>query len=381
MDDRILHETDEGVFGLASVIKDFDDADLAKLRRLADAVRTAPAPDVDAAIALAGSAAQSEFQLFPADCDFFERVHIRAPSQDAAVDRLVETMLETVSRLFTHDHLEFVEAKLGLHEGRPIDWTLHDLDARVITVPNNDGGETTIGLFEAARDPGFVKQDWFFADDERHRLVPVSKVIDATWEAPDGSVVALDGMLDSFYQEVYLDPETRPHVERLIDKVKPDGLEQYIAQLEGEVRKCMAPGKENYGKVAKRLYNIFRVTHHFEAAAHLRGLFDDPPARLYTASSALKALTSTLGRRRLDERAVIGQIEELRATLQACYSGGDVDELVALAGRLRDMEPEERAAAAARIDDACGREVSAYFERELRAHDDVRSYLDELASR
>lgn len=381
MDDGILHETDEGVFGLASVIRDFDDADLARLRRLADAVRTAPADDVDAAIALAGSAAQSEFQLFPADCDFFERVHIRADSQDAALDRLVDTMLDTVSRLFTHDHLEFVEAKLGLHEGKPIDWTLHDLDARVITLRNSDGSESTIGLYEAARDPGFVKQDWFFADDERHRLIPVSKVIDATWEAPDGRIVALDGVLDSFYQEVYLDPETRPHVERLIDKVQPDGLEQYIAQLEGEVRKCMQPGKENYGKVAKRLYNIFRVTHHFDAAAHVRGLFDDPPARLYTASSSLKALTSTLGRRRLDERAVVGQIEELRDILRACYEGDDVDELVELAGRLREMERDDRAAAAARIDDSCGLQVSAYFEEALRVHDDVRAYLDELASR
>src|SRR5688500_19741321 len=101
-DEGYLQETDEGVFGLAAVVTDFDDADLARLRRLAEAVRTPPAPDVDAATALAGSSAQSEFQLFPADCDFFERVHSRAPSREAAIDRLVETMLDTVSRLFTH---------------------------------------------------------------------------------------------------------------------------------------------------------------------------------------------------------------------------------------------------------------------------------------
>ena len=36
------------------------------------------------ALALSGSAAQGKIQRFPADCDFFERVHIRAPTREEA---------------------------------------------------------------------------------------------------------------------------------------------------------------------------------------------------------------------------------------------------------------------------------------------------------
>ena len=380
-DEQLLQTTDEGVFGLAAVVRDFDDADLAKLRRLAEAVRTPDDAGLRAAIALAGSAAQSEFQLFPADCDFFERVHISAPTRDAALERLASSMIATVARLFVHPELQFVEMKLGLHGGNPISWTLADVDARSVTVPLPDGNERALGLLEAAQDPGFVKLDWVFADAEADRVVPVSKVIDATWETPDGSVVALDGVVDSFYQEVYLDPDSRPHVERLIDQVRPDGLEAYVAQLEGEIAKYRAPGHENYGKVAKRLYNIFRVTNRPGPAAHVRGLFDDPPARLYTVTSATHGLRQTLGRQRLDPEVVESQVRQLQEIFASCYVGDDCDELVALAGSLPTLDEAERDAAMDRLDDAAAHQVSAYFNDALSRHPEVGDYLDALAAR
>jgi len=36
------------------------------------------------ALSLSGSAAQSKIQRFPGDCDFFERVHIKADAREAA---------------------------------------------------------------------------------------------------------------------------------------------------------------------------------------------------------------------------------------------------------------------------------------------------------
>ena len=83
---------------------------------------------------------------------------------------------------------------------------------RVVRVVDATGETQRLRMHEVAMDPGFVKLDWVFADRDRDRVVPVSKVIDATWEAPDGSVVALDGVLDSFYQEVYLDPDSQVDV-------------------------------------------------------------------------------------------------------------------------------------------------------------------------
>ena len=72
---------------------------------------------VRSAMALAGSAAQSKFQLFPGDCDFFERVHITAPTREDAIEVLALTMVEVVARTFTNTHLQFQEMKLGLYPG------------------------------------------------------------------------------------------------------------------------------------------------------------------------------------------------------------------------------------------------------------------------
>src|SRR3954451_9989270 len=90
-----------GVFGLDDVVGDFDASGVESLRQIADMIRTQPYEGVRSAIALAGSAAQSKFQLFPGDCDFFERVHIVAPTREDAVEALAATMIASVGRTFT----------------------------------------------------------------------------------------------------------------------------------------------------------------------------------------------------------------------------------------------------------------------------------------
>ena len=246
-----LHEGAGGVFGLAEVLGDFDDADVERLRDIATAIRTPPRPAVRSAIALSGSAAQSRVQPFPGDCDFFERVHILTDSAAAARRELRDAMVETVAAVFSHPHLQFSELKLGLHprERSPLSWTLAEVDARALRI---DGGEL-VGMDDVLEEPGFVKIDWVHADEARGRLVHVSKVIDATWERPDGAIVALDGVLDSFYQEVYLDPDSRVDVERIVRQVRPEDLAAYVAQLEDEVARYADPAAANHGKVAKRL--------------------------------------------------------------------------------------------------------------------------------
>ena len=345
---------------------------------------------IRSAIALAGSAAQSRFQLFPGDCDYFERVHIHAPTREEAVSKLALSMIETVARAFPHPELQFTEMLLGYHpvdgtrgdeavrKGQPVRWTLMDLDSRVMNIDGADGQTHTIRLVENAGDPGFVKLDWVYADAEQARLVAVSKVIDATWARPDGTIEALDGVVDSFYQEVYLDPDTRPHVERLIDELKPDGLEYYVDQLHGEIRKYMKEGHENYGKVAKRLYNIFRITSRPGPAAFLRQLFDDPAARLYQVSGALHALSGTLGTERLSPEMREAGIANLKDILADCYAGADRDELIALVGSLADLDDAAREAACERITDAANAQVSDYFEAELAKSDEIQGYLAEL---
>jgi hypothetical protein len=390
--DALLTQSEQGVFGLAAVLADFDDADLERLRTVAEVIRTPPRDGVRSAIALAGSAAQSRFQPYPGDCDYFERVHISAPTREAALATLVSCMVETIARAFTHERLQFTEMKLGLHDrerrrgedtlraGSPISWRLIDVDARSMAV-EQDGGETVLELGAAAADPGFVKLDWVMADPERDRVVPVSKVIDATWETPEGAVVALDGVLDSFYQEVYLDPDSRPHVERLIEEVRPDGLGEYVAMLEREIRRYGEPDHLNYGKVAKRLYNIFRLTNRPGPAAHVRGLFDDPPARLYQVSAALYALLPALAARRLDRAVVSAQLADLEGMLRDHYSGDDRDDLIERVRALPDLAPAEREAAAEHVTERANAQVSDYFASRLREDAEVAAYLDSLERR
>ncbi|MEO6511595.1 MAG: hypothetical protein ABIO16_11435 [Nocardioides sp.] len=377
-----------GVFGLDDVVGDFDAAGIEAVREIADMIRTQARDGVRSAMALAGSAAQSKFQLFPGDCDFFERVHITAPTREDAIQVLSLTMIEVVARSFTNPHLQFVEMKLGLYpsaysraeepvgQGSPISWGLEDIDARVVRVVDATGETHRLKMHEVALDPGFVKLDWVYADRGRDRVVPVSKVIDATWEAPDGTIVALDGVLDSFYQEVYLDPESQVDVERLVQHVSPDGLENYLEQIAGEIAKYSSEGHENYGKVAKRLYNITRILRRDADASYLRQLFDDPPARLYQVGGTMHALSEAIRADRLDRETIVAQLVALEGTIADCYAGTDRDEILELVRRLPEMDEDELLAAADRIAAASNTQVSDYFQQKIDESPGLKSVYD-----
>jgi hypothetical protein len=130
--------------------------------------------------------------------------------------------------------------------------------------------------------------------------------------------------------------------------------------------------------VAKRLYNLCRLQGRADAAAYLRTLFDDPPARLYQVSGMLHALEPALGARRLPEEVVAGQIRELADLLRANYSADDRDELCDLVAALAELEEAARTEAAERVAQAANAQVSEYFAARIAEHDELRAYLDEL---
>ena len=79
--------TDErtGVFGHKVSMLDFSTADLEHFRKLGRLVEFNDVPGVvETALALSGSAAQSKFQTFTGDADYFERVNILAESRESA---------------------------------------------------------------------------------------------------------------------------------------------------------------------------------------------------------------------------------------------------------------------------------------------------------
>ena len=115
-------------------------------------------------------------------------------------------------------------------------------------------------------------------------------MLDVTWEAPDGSITPLDGYLDPYFQEVYLEADSIPLFTKLVSHLSTDALDDYVEALEKEVHKYVAREPRNYGKAAKRMYNIFRLNGSYEEAAYLRELFDEPTAVLYQVGAVVRTL-------------------------------------------------------------------------------------------
>ncbi len=86
-----------GVFGHRIALLDFDPADLDRIRRVAAIVEIEDRPNVETAIALSGSSAQSQVQVFPGDFDYFERVNIKTGSREEA---LPASMISALSSTF-----------------------------------------------------------------------------------------------------------------------------------------------------------------------------------------------------------------------------------------------------------------------------------------
>ncbi len=70
-------------------------------------------------------------------------------------------------------------------------------------------------------------------------LANASNMLDVTWEAPDGAIIPLDGYLDPYFQEVYLQAESVPLFSKLAQHVSADALDEYVNALEGEVKKYL----------------------------------------------------------------------------------------------------------------------------------------------
>ncbi|NNF57896.1 MAG: hypothetical protein HKN04_06610, partial [Rhodothermaceae bacterium] len=248
-----------GVFGHRVALLDFDPKALGRLRAIGKIVGIeARPPHVETALALAGSLAQSRIQAHPGDCDYFQRVNIKAETREAAAHILAEVMREKVLA-FTHGpgyHLtnvqigswpEAVERGGKIRKaGYPIAWTIDEVRAARLHALTTDGKDLEIAWADAAFDPGWTKLDWVVADPERGGLVSASNVLDVTWEAPDGSITPLDGFLDSYFQEVYLDSAALPVFAKLAGHVSDDALGEYVDAMEYEAKKYLKE-PANYG--------------------------------------------------------------------------------------------------------------------------------------
>lgn len=352
--EEVVVDQRSGTFGHRVSLLDFSDEDLAHFRRVGRLVEFSDvAGQVETALALSGSAAQSKIQTYPGDADYFERVNIIAPTREEACRLLGVIMHQKVRDTFRGPDYQLIEVKLGnypqamIHRGReqragaPIAWTGDEAMAGCIEGTTPDGDPVRVTWDEAARDPGWCKIDWVVADVPRQRLANASNMLDVTWEAPDGSITPLDGYLDSYFQEVYLDAASIPVFGKLVKHVSGDALDHYVRQLENEVRKYVGD-HPNYGKAAKRMYNIFRLTGQYPEAAYLRELFDEPTTMLYQVGTLIRTVEESFQPGSdIDTATIVGQTDRLILAVIQSLEGEREAELTRQLLHLRGLLAED----------------------------------------
>jgi hypothetical protein len=395
-DEEIVMDERSGIYGHRVTMLDFSDDDLAHFRKIGKIVEFEDIPGkVETALALSGSAAQSKIQSYPGDADYFERVNIIANTWEDACKILARLIRDKALSTFKSSTYELIEVKFGSYPsdvlrdeklektGSPISWSAKEVKKGFIECTNLEKQPVKITWDEVAFTPGWCKLDWVVIDPIRKQLVNASNMLDATWEAPDGTITPLDGYLDSFFQEVYLEAESIPIFSKLVKNLSGDALDDYVDQLKGEVKKYVTKDI-NYGKAAKRMYNIFRLTGKYTEAAYIRELFDEPTTMLYQVWALIRTIEDSFHPdSAADQETLLAQADELILTVTEALEGVQEVEIVRLLLRLRDLldedakkgelSPQATAARAEVIN-----VVNNFFHEKLNGVPTIKEFIDSL---
>lgn len=393
-DEDITFDIRSGVFGHKVAMLDFSPEDLQHFRTLGRLVEFYDQPGVvETALALSGSAAQSKIQTYPGDADYFERINIIAKTQAEASQILADLVRDKAVKTAKGPTYQLVEVKFGsypydvikdgdlLHAGSPISWTPAEIKAGKIDGFRPDGSPASILWDEAAMDPGWCKLDWVVADPVRGELANASNMLDVTWEAPDGVITPLDGYLDPYFQEVYLDATSVPIFSKLAQHVSSDALDDYVHQLENEVNKYLTKDI-NYGKAAKRMYNIFRLTGRYEEAAFLRELFDEPTTMFYQVWSLVRTIDDAIQPgSSISHEHILAQTDHLILDVVEALEGDEEAEIVRRLLILRDrlLDQKTGKGLSAQVEAARAEVINIvnnFFHEKLVAIPAIRVYID-----
>jgi hypothetical protein len=392
--EEIVFDAREGVFGHRVSMLDFSAEDLDHFRQIGRLVEFKDIPGkVETALALSGSAAQSKIQTYPGDADYFERINILAPTKEEACQILGDLMREKALETAKGPNYQLIQVRMGSYPGETvrdgstfeagtsIEWNVDEIGAGQIEAQTVGKDKLIIRWEEAALDPGWCKLDWVVADPVRSQLVNASNMLDVTWEAPDGSITALDGYLDPYFQEVYLEAESVPIFSKLAQHVSANALDEYVHQLENEVNKYLTKNI-NYGKAAKRMYNVFRLTGRYEEAAYLRELFDEPTSLLYQVWALIRTMDEcSQPGSSIPIENVCAQADKLILDVIETLEGGEEVTVVRYLLRLRSgLEGQvsgqpltvEAEAARAEVINI----VNNFFYEKLTGHPTIKAYIE-----
>ncbi len=396
--DDVVVDVKAGVFGHRLSMLDFSAEDLEHFRKLGKLVEFYDVPGkVETALALSGSAAQSKIQTYPGDADYFERVNIIAATREEACALLAQLIREKALSTLRGPTFQLMEVKFGsypqavLRDGRelsmgsPISWSAADVQAGKLELQDSRGQPLTLAWEQVAADPGWCKLDWVVVDPVRKQLVNASNMLDVTWQAPDGTLTPLDGYLDPYFQEVYLEAESIPLFTKLAKQVDGDALDEYVRQLEKQVHTYVTKDR-NFGKAAKRMYNIFRLTGRYGDAAFLRELFDEPATVLYQVWSLIRTIDDCFhpgSSVAIDH--LLAQADQLILAVVKVLEGAEEQEIVRELLQLRDIlsrehqgEPLSARAEAARAEVI--NLVNNFYYARMSGVPSIKAYMDEIAA-
>ncbi len=394
--DEITLDTRHGIYGQKITLLDFSPDELTYFREIGRIVEIPDRPGrVETALALSGSAAQSKIQTHPGDCDYFERVNLKAPTREAASQLMAEVIRDKVLSTSHGPTYRFMEAKFGCYpthgkrDGKPvkkdapISWNLDEVEQGRIWMEDESGKPVAIAWDQAAENPGWTKLDWVVAHPPKRNLANASNNLDVTWEAPNGEIIPLDGQLDPYFQEVYLEADSIPLFTKLAKHVAADALDGYVAQLEKEVKKYTGD-HPNYGKAAKRMYNVFRLSGRYAEAAYLRELFDEPATLLYQISALFRTVDeASQAGSGMDQSVIFNQLDDLISKVVHSLEGDERTEMIqrllgfhALLSIEEDLSTREKEVSAAQ--EEVMESVNSFFFDRLTALPSIRTYLDEL---
>jgi len=394
--EEIVFDEREGVFGHRVSMLDFSSEDLAHFRKLGKLVEFLDIPGkVETALALSGSAAQSKIQTYPGDADYFERINIIAESKAEACRILANIMREKSIDTNDGPNYQLIGVRMGNYPqdvfrgekeykaGTSIEWNPDEIQAKKIEAQSLDGKPVILDWDQIALDPGWCKLDWVVAHPVRGELVNCSNMLDVTWEALDGTITPLDGYLDPYFQEVYLEAESVPIFSKLAQHVSANALDEYVEQLENEVNKYLTKNI-NYGKAAKRMYNVFRLTGRYEEAAFVRELFDEPASMLYQVWSLIRTMDEcSQPEASIPIENVQAQADKLIVSVVDALEGDEESTVVRYLLRLRDGLEDQKIghplideveAARAEVINI----VNNFFFEKLTGHPSIKVYIDEF---
>lgn len=194
-----------------------------------------------------------------------------------------------------------------------------------------------------------------------------------------------EGFLDPYFEEVSLETEAVPPVSRLVKESGADSVAAYVERLTDEVHEYTVK-EPNYGKAARRMYNIFRITGRDEEAAYIRELFDEPVTALYHVAALLRTLDAAANAGdAFDTDAMVAQVDQLIMSAIRAIDGPSEAEMVRRLLRLRDALSQRAGSAGRAAEISVARAdamsaLNAYFKRLLTAVPSIASYLDSVSA-